>query len=50
VARPWLTAPGISGQGATIYPCSLLMLVPVLLKLSRTVQDMEHQANEAHKH
>jgi hypothetical protein len=50
VACPWLTAPGISGQGATIYPCLPLMLVPVLLKLSGTVQDMEHQANEAHEH
>jgi len=27
-----------------------LMLVPVLLKLSGTMQDMEHQAHEAHEH
>jgi hypothetical protein len=27
-----------------------LMLVPVLLKLSGTMQEMEHQAHEAHEH
>nr|MBA2712696.1 hypothetical protein [Rubrobacteraceae bacterium] len=27
-----------------------LMLVPVLLKLSGTMQEMEHEANEAHEH
>ena len=27
-----------------------LMLVPVLLKLSGTMQEMEHRANEAHEH
>jgi hypothetical protein len=27
-----------------------LMLVPVLLKLSGTMQEMEHQAQEAHEH
>jgi hypothetical protein len=27
-----------------------LMLVPVLLKLSGTMQEMEHQAHESHEH